>query len=279
MIDPTFEALPEIEPQEHALVPVGYFGKQAVYSSNQLRRNGWFLLLYGAGGAGKTTCAASIADSKHAVPTLLVDIDRTSKVLAHRDDIKIIYIHTWEEFYFDFCVELSQPHPYKSIILDGMSDLADMNLKYNRKLIHSAHDMQHYAALTSDFLALAKFMRDYVQATGISVIMTAWEEREEDELTGIKKHSLAFNPKLQTKIQGHIPTIGYLEVNEDNSHTLFFGPSKRHITKFSVAPSDAANSIPRTITNPSLGVILDTMIDGTQFPIETQEKQEENSNG
>lgn len=257
------------------LVPIGNFGKLPIYNSSQLKRRGWFMLLYSRGGGGKTTLASTIADNPNIRPAILFDIDRSSHVLSARADIDIAYVYSWPQMQ-EAATNLQESHPYKAIIIDNISELSDMCFKYNEKLIQSKDPRQHYAAMTSDMLGFIKFFRDYVSTTGITVIMTAWEGYLEDEITGLKKSTALFNPALAQRFEGLFPTIGYLDVDEE-VHTLHLGQHKRRVTKFARSRDDVDLTIPLTIPNPNLGKIARTLIEGQPYEIEANESKENES--
>lgn len=247
------------------LVPVGSFGSLPIYNSSQLKRRGFFMLLYCKGGGGKTTLAASIADNPNIRPILLFDIDRSSHVISHRTDIDIGYIYKWEEMQEAASNIQSVNHPYKGIVIDNISVLADACLRYNQRIIHSADNRQHYAAMTSDMLNFISFWRDYCSTTGITVIMTAWEGAYEDEVTGLSKASALFNPALQKRFEGLFTMIGYLDVDEEQNHVLYFGQHKKRISKLSRSKDDVAQSIPLIIKDPNLGKIARTLIENEGY--------------
>lgn len=255
------------------LVPTGYFGDLPVYNSSQLKRRGFFMLIVARGGGGKTTLAGSLADNPNIRPIFLFDIDRTSFVLGHRQDIDIGYIYDWPQMQ-NAAVHLQETeHPFKGIIVDNISVLADMNFKYNTAKIHSADPRQHYAAMTSDMLAFISFFRDYSSTTGVTVIMTAWEGFVEHPITGLLRSTALFNPALQQRFEGLFPTIGYLDVDDDGVHTLHFGPNKRRATKLARSQEGVELTIPLTIKNPNLGKIAKTLIEGLPYEIESEENE------
>lgn len=258
------------------LVPIGSLGKLPIYNSSQLRRRGFFMLVYGRGNVDKTTLAGSIADNPNVRPVLGFDIDRHTFVLGHRKDIDIAYIHDYAQMQAA-AMELQEGHPYRAIFIDGLTALNDMCLEYNADLINSKDPRQHYAAQTSDMLRFMKFWRDYVTATGITVIMTALEGASEDELTGLKKSSVLFNPALQLRFEGMFPMVGYLDVDEtDQSQVLYLGQHKRRITIFNRSPGDVEMTIPLVIKNPNLGKIARTLIEGQPYEND-QEKEGTNA--
>lgn len=256
------------------LVPIGSFGDLPIYNSSQLQRRGFFLLLYSRGGGGKTTLAASLADNPNVRPILLFDVDRSSHVISHRTDIDIAYVYTWQQMQ-GAAKSLQEGHNYRGIIIDNISALSDLCFQYNEKLIASREPRQHYAAMTADMLAFIKFFRDYVSTTGITVIMTAWEGANEDKVTGLMKSSALFNPALQLRFEGMFPSIGYLDVTNEEVHVLHFGHHKQRITKLARSMNDVAMTIPLVIENPNMGQIARTLIEG--LPYITTKKEDEDA--
>jgi hypothetical protein len=95
------------------------------------------------------------------------------------------------------------------------------------------------------------------------MILTAWEFKQTDDITGKTLIGFAFNPALQQRIGGLLGTVGYLVKTDDGQRVLAFGGIG--LAKISASQDDVANTIPLKITNPSLGPILDTVIGGKPY--------------
>lgn len=244
--------------QTSELVPTSNFGKFKVYKASQMPRSGALILLYGAGGVGKTTLTASAQGRK-----VYLDYDRRTNVLAHRDDVDIIPLNTYQDSIDFFKGDPAQN--WDVIVLDNASELAQIQLVHAEKTIQSKEPRQHYAAVQVDMVALFKSCRDYAARTGICIIWNAWEDKVQVLMNGVESERTApaFAPQLAKNLLGLAQFVGYLS-KEGSERTLVFESDKLPV-KWGVAPNDVAAKIPRVIKNPNFAPILNTLIGGEPY--------------
>lgn len=258
--------------EERGLVPVRNFGKIPVYHISQLKRQGLFWLLYGPGGYGKTSLALSAMKSVHGSPLVLVEIDRGGSVGSHLN-CDAILVKKYQDF-VEFMNELRHGSEWLTIVIDPLTELADMCLEMKAVAIHSADPRQHYAAMTSEMTKQIKVLRDLSMDAGVNVILTCWEDDYTDEVTHIRHNGLKLNPALRDRVQGLVTTIGYLNLASDNrTRVLQLGVNTRYATKFKRSDDDVAQQIPLDIPNPDMSPILDTLIGGKPFKLTSSQQR------
>lgn len=257
---------------ERGLVPIRTFGKLPVYSIKQLQRQGLFWLIYGPGGYGKTSLCLSAMDSPLGNPMVLVEIDRGGSVGSHRN-CEAILIERFQDFR-DFMAEVQRGSDWVTIVVDPLTDLADMCLLDAEKRIGGAEPRRWYAAETAEMTKYIKVLRDLSMKSGVNVILTCWEDDFTDEVTKVRKNGLKLNPALRDRVQGLVTTIGYLTLaSDEKTRVLQLAPNKRYATKFRRSDDDVAQQIPFNIPEPSMAPILDTLIGGKPFKL-TQKQQQ-----
>lgn len=257
--------------EQRGLVPIRQFGKLPVYNISSLQRQGLFWLIYGPGGLGKTSLALSAINSTFGVPLCLVEIDRGGSVGSHLN-CDAILIKKYEDF-TEFMNELSKGSEWLTIVIDPLTDLADMCFEMKERQIHSADPRQHYAAMTAEMVKRIKQLRDLSMNSGVNVILTCWEDDYTDEITKVRRNGLKLNPALRDRVQGLVTTIGYLTLAaDDKTRVLQLAPSKRYATKFRRSDDDVAQQIPFNIPEPSMGPIIDTLIGGKPFKLTTKQQ-------
>lgn len=208
---------------------------------------------YGAPGAGKTTLAAEVAQSKYGAPALLVDCEGNTHVLAHHDNdsLHIVQPHTWREVSSVVSnmgkMLKDKSFPYRTVIFDNLSEIA--NMCADGIAPAEGFQLQHYRVLTTRMLELAHDLRDFTRFYPVNVIFIAWETVERiSEITTRK--NLYFTPKLAEAFPGIMNMVGYISVHERRgvyTRRLSFAPSPDTQAKFNRAPTDNAQHIPLEI--------------------------------
>lgn len=150
-----------------------------IKSANELKRGHDFsALIYSAPGVGKTSTAKYLPGK-----TLVIDIDRTTNVLAGEENIDIVYLDTTQPFHSTKILlkEIHDHHleNYDNIFIDNLSEFE--NAWFGQKAKESktkqgqdmgTPQMQDYNAYTYYILDMIRYINSW---TGINKVYTAWE--------------------------------------------------------------------------------------------------------
>lgn len=150
-----------------------------IKSANELKRGHDFsALIYSAPGVGKTSTAKFLPGK-----TLVIDIDRTTNVLAGEENIDIVYLDTTQPFHSTKILlkEIYDNHleDYDNIFIDNLSEFE--NAWFGQKAKESktkqgqdmgTPQMQDYNAYTYYILDMIRYINSW---TGINKVYTAWE--------------------------------------------------------------------------------------------------------
>ena len=172
-------------------------------------------LIYGAPGKGKTTSIKYFPGK-----TLVLDVDRTSRVLKGEADIDIVYIdneNTWEDW-GKTITELSQNFvgKYDNIVVDNVSELercilSSLGSVGKNNGVPSQADYQYMQ------FKLVNSLR-YMKNLGSNLIWTAWEEIDLWTDADGSSYNTALpqiNRKIRNNVLGLCDVVGRLMVKED----------------------------------------------------------------
>lgn len=150
-----------------------------IKSAGELKRGHDFsALIYSAPGVGKTSTAKYLPGK-----TLVIDIDRTTNVLAGEENIDIVYLDTTQPFHSTKILlkEIHDNHidDYDNIFIDNLSEFENawFGQKAKESKTKSGQDMgtpqmQDYNAYTYYILDMIRYINSW---KGINKIYTAWE--------------------------------------------------------------------------------------------------------
>lgn len=234
--------------------------------------------IYGPGGIGKTTLAASIVDSEYGSPALYIDARGNPEVVRSKGDrIQVITapdFDTVEAVRKDLVRDLQEGTcPFKTVIIDNLSELHAMDLR-DRYGADKDITWTMHSATTADILQLARNWSDLATIHAVNVIFIMWDTPEDRTIRGrdVNRSELQFNKALQSQLPGIISWLGRLYITDETQFTrcLDFRPIETmHQAKFQVDPDDPyASKIPMQIYNPSLASIVDTVVGKLDWPAE-----------
>lgn len=227
------------------------FGRFSVRKASDDVNLGSCLLLYSQGGSGKTTLAASAADSPPDAPVAFFDAEGGTKVISDRRDVDVIDVKTWKDIkdLEQQCVRTPEQIPWKTIVLDNLSEYIQLA---TNQIVGNATDQvsqPKWGEMAREVLALVRSFRDLSRMHGLNVVIIAWDSDEKEENGRIKKH-LAATPKIQKDLPGIVDIIGWITAidGQPDKRLITFEPSTRTIAKFRRNRTDAARTIPHQIT-------------------------------
>jgi GTPase SAR1 family protein len=231
--------------------------------------------IYGPGGIGKTTLAATVCDTELGRPALYLNMRGNPHVIKSRgDDIDVYEITKFSQVEeIAKSLQADRNCPYKSIIADNMVDGWSLDLKERYGRADNVDWTQHSAS-TSKVLATTTTLLDLADQVNLrlNVVLIMWETPEDREVRGKKvtRSEVAFNKALQSQIPGKVTWLGRLYITDEILFTrcLDFRPIETmQQSKFQVDPDDPlTKDIPMEIYNPSLATIIDTIKGGQPWP-------------
>lgn len=264
------EALAKIAPAQSA--DGRKFAGLPVKSANKQSEWGMCIAVYGAAGVGKTTFAADIADSPLGGPAVILDAEGGARSVAHKDNVDIIDITSWQQVQAFTQEFLRTPNPpWRSVIWDNMSELSSKCL--TSVMQQDQPQIQDYGKATTSMLAFTRVWRDAARSKGTNVVFIAWDFPEKDEGTGNVKYGIGFTPSLARQFPGIVDIIGYLSVANNPplyTRVLNFAPSPRTVAKFRRSQTEVAQQIPYEIfygmNEHPIVDLLATLKGGTPWP-------------
>lgn len=167
-------------------------------------------MVYGPYGSGKTYLAAGLNDDPRTAPTLFLDFEGGLSSIAGRD-IDVVQIRSWETYTEVFNVLQSGDHPYKSIVIDSISETHVFALftileqeggkRRNPDLIEQGD----YGTASVQLRRLVREFRDL----DLHLLITALEREETDAREGVVKKP-ALSGRLADEVPGLMDVVGYM---------------------------------------------------------------------
>lgn len=240
--------------------------------------NGVFMALYGKGGVGKTTILADIVRSPHGTPALLVDVEGGSSSVTHlkKYGLDVVHATTWKQIQAIKKAIEAGGHEYRSIIWDNLSEITNI---YKLVVAPSGiPEIQQWGKILAEMMEFVRDARELTETNGINVGFCLWEEYRENPETGITKLQVNLFRSFTSTFPGMVTQIGHVSVplNFSENRLLSFKPDDRNDSKFRVAPTDAADNIPKELwldrDDYFLVDFLAMLKEGVSFPVEKYRK-------
>ncbi|OLS02904.1 AAA family ATPase [Tissierella creatinophila] len=188
-------------------------------------------LIYGPPGMGKTSSFKFLPGK-----TLVLDVDRTSKVLRETKNIDIAEIDNiktwehWEETILD--LEENYKGKYDNICVDNISELercllSDLGSKGKNLGVPSQGNYQQMQ------FRLVNSLR-YMKNLGSNIIMTAWETTDLYTTADGQQFNRSYpqlNGKILNNISGLCDVVGKLAINKDGERGFILAPTNSYFAK------------------------------------------------
>lgn len=186
-----------------------------IINANDIQTNKATYLIYGPPGMGKTSTIKFIPGK-----TLVLDVDRTSRVLKGNSNIDIAYVdntNTWE-YWGKLILDLESNYKgvYDNIVVDNISELercllSDLGSKGKNKGVPSQGDYQYMQ------FRIVNSLR-YMKNLGANLIWTAWESTDLYTDSNGQQYNRSYpqvNQKIMNNVLGLCDVVGRLLINSD----------------------------------------------------------------
>ncbi len=198
-----------------------------IKKATEITRSKGTYLLYGPPGTGKTSTIKYIPGK-----TLLLDIDRTSKVLKGCENVDIAEINNidtwdhWEEVLQDMVKNKEQYSKYDNVVVDNISELercilSDLGSKGKNKGVPSQGDYQYLQ------FRLVNSLR-YMKELNVNLIWLAWEDTDlyiTSEGQQFNRSYPQINKRIKNNIAGLCDVVGKLTIKEDGTRGYVLSPT------------------------------------------------------
>lgn len=188
-------------------------------------------LIYGPPGMGKTSSLKYLPGK-----TLVLDVDRTTKVLKGCKNIDIVQvdnINTWD-YWEKLIVELYENYrrKYDNIAVDNVSELercilSDLGSQGKNKGVPSQGDYQYMQ------FRLVNSLR-YMKNLDMNIIWTAWEITDSFQDANGQYYNRAFpqiNHKIMNNVLGLCDVVGKLAINSEGQRGFILTASNSTYAK------------------------------------------------
>lgn len=194
-----------------------------ITNANEINKGKDFsALIFAQAGTGKTSTAKYLPGK-----TLVIDIDRTTNVLAGEDNIGIVYLDT-NQPYLQTKLLLSEIQrnyldDYDNIFMDNITEFENawFSEKARESKTRSGEElgtpqMQDYNAYTYYMTDMIRFINSW---EGVNKVYTAWETTRSIETSGGQTYN-QFVPEIREKILNNVlglmDLVGKLVISEDS---------------------------------------------------------------
>jgi hypothetical protein len=231
----------------------------------QERSSFYNILIYGDSGVGKTTLAGSADLVPSMRPVLFVDIEGGTESLKHSyPEVDTVRVTSWKEMQ-DLYNELHEGrHPYKTIVLDSLSEIQKFNMysimtatiQARPDLDPDVPSMREWGKNLEQMRKLVRGFRDLDMHT----IFTALAKSDKDQRTGITTIKPSLSGKLADEVAAFLDVVVYYYVKQigdgedaEFRRLLLTQKTDQHIAK------DRSGKLPMILEYPTMTSINDIM--------------------
>lgn len=183
---------------------------QIVKTTDKQNKPSIIMMVYGAGGVGKTTFAST------APKPLLVDCENGAKYFGLRGiEMDVAKVNSWSDM--EGLFDIAKSGQYETIIIDPIGELMEklkrfMIAKADRKLVQSdgSPSMAGWGWLKDTMRSTIKILRD----SGVNLLLIAHVDEKGDEDKLVKRPMIM--TKLSDEIVNMVDIVGYMTVADDN---------------------------------------------------------------
>lgn len=177
-------------------------------------------LIYGAPGMGKTSLVKFLPGH-----TLVLDVDRTTRVLKGQSDVDIVQIdniHTWKDWE-ETVLDLTKNYVgfYDNIVVDNISELercllSDLGSQGKNKGVPAQGDYQYMQ------FRMVNSLR-HLKTVNANIILTAWETTDLYTDSSGQQWNRSYpqlNGKILNNICGLCDVVGKMAINSEGNRGI-----------------------------------------------------------
>lgn len=228
-------------------------------------KKGLNMVLFGPPGVGKTTLAATAADSDFGREVLIFDIDSGIDSIVDRDDVAVwpdreeLPIPTWTDFrkVVDQLIAAGGDSPYKTLVFDSLSSIYYELIV--PKVVGSREKQPQQNQWGECNRYLVKFLGDVLglNAYGINIVFIGHVREEQDgEVINVR---LAGTPQGRDEVLRTVGNVGYYDFDRKDrtgqTRKLLF-KSDRRVTGPKFRQPVTGDQMPLEMVNPTMDSIL-----------------------
>ena len=215
------------------------------------------MLIYGDPKRGKSWFAASAAEIKELSPVLVLDTEGGSSAIA-RDwkDVEVLEVDTHEKFDQAVSALLSQPHKYKTVIIDTLGVAMDRAEKFFGE---KPENRNNKFGKWGDLKEWITDMTRKLHAAPFLSILVAHAQDDKDDQTGAVKTVPLLPGSAKNTLPAIPDIIGYMAAETDgegNVHRVLYLQSSDRMV------SGNRFGLPAKLYDPSMKKIIDKINGG-----------------
>jgi len=223
------------------------------------------ILIYGESGVGKTTLAGSADAVPSMRPVLVIDIEGGTESLRDKyPKVDTVRVKSWQEMQNIYDVLYLGDHPYKTVVLDSLTEIQKFNMDQIMKdlitrkpeIDPDVPSMREWGKNLEQIRRMVRGFRDLDMHT----IITALEKDDKDELTGARKVLPMLSGQLARQVAAFMDIVGYYYVKQfgigeaaEYKRLMLTSATQKYTAK------DRSGKLPPVIEDPTMPQLFDMM--------------------
>lgn len=218
---------------------------------------GMNLWLFGEPGVGKTTLAATCADSDYGKDVLFIAVEAGTKSIEDRPEIDVFTPSGMADISEVFEFLSDEQHKYKTVVLDTMNELQMLGLA---TFTNTFPDLQDWGKSTDQIRRLMRAFIGLARDNAMNVIFISHAAKIKDDVLGKIYTRPNLTPKAAESAEALVDMMGYLSMDDNGKRNLRLSPTNTITAKYRQPRTGI--QLPPVIENPSMVTILEHMKGG-----------------